>query len=74
MKKINSLNLEDVTASLADVTASSADVTASSVDVTVSSIILAQAIGLWGNFFNKEAPGGIFNAIQDQNLKVIRGA
>ena len=40
-------------------------------DIAVPSVIIAQAIGRWGNFFNSEAHGPITSFENLKNLKVI---
>lgn len=39
-------------------------------DISVPGLILAQAIGRWGNFFNSEAHGGIVSRIFLENLHI----
>ena len=40
------------------------------IDISVPGLILAQAIGRWGNFFNSEAHGGIVSRIFLENLHI----
>ena len=40
-------------------------------DIVVPSLILGQAIGRWGNFFNSEAHGPVTTLANLQNLKII---